>query len=73
MSKESKNPTEQPAMQEKTEEKKFQLEELRKECLKLFGVTSSTFAGATADLKGNEYSVSEIKQHIETWKKKEVK
>lgn len=72
MSKESKKPTEQPATQENTEEK-IQLEELRKECIRLFGVTSSTFAGATADLDGSEYSVSEIGQHIETWKKKEVK
>lgn len=68
----NKRPMQEPAVQEVTEEKKFQLEELKKNCMKLFGVTSSTFAGATANIPDGEYSIQEIKQHIETWKEQEV-
>lgn len=73
MAKEAKHTAEPAAVQKTTEEKKFPLEELGKSCVKLFGVTSSTFAGATADLAGKEYSTQEVRQHIEAWKKKEVK
>ena len=38
-------------------ETKYAKEELRKACVKLFGVTSSTFAGATADLPDGDYTV----------------
>lgn len=51
-----------------TKEKKFRLEELAKKSMKTFGVTSSTFAGATADLTEAEYTVSEVKKHIDEWK-----
>lgn len=54
-------------------ETKYAKEELCKACVKLFGVTSSTFAGATTDLPDGDYTVSEVKEHIKTWLEKEVK
>lgn len=51
---------------------KFSVEQLRENCKKLFGVTTSTFDGATYNLKG-KYTVSEMKTIIEKWKNKEVK
>ncbi|MBE6845035.1 MAG: hypothetical protein E7508_04880 [Ruminococcus sp.] len=51
---------------------KFSIEQLRENCKKLFGVTTSTFNGATYNLKG-KYNVSEMKAIIEKWKNKEVK
>lgn len=52
----------------------YTLEKLRKYCVELFGVTSSTFDGATNDLDGGkEYTKEEIKRHIETCLAKEVK
>lgn len=51
---------------------KFPLEKLRENCLKLFGVTQSTFDGAAHGLKG-EYAVSEIKKIIAAWQSKEAK
>ncbi len=47
---------------------KYPLAKLRENCLKLFGVTSSTFDGATFNLKG-EYTVEEAKIAIEKWKR----
>lgn len=51
---------------------KFPLEKLAAGCMTLFGVSSSTFAGATAGMNG-DYSVAEMKEHIGKWLKKEVK
>ena len=51
--------------------KKYTVERLRANCLKLFGVTTSTFAGATYGMTGT-YTVEEMKANIEAWKKKEV-
>ncbi len=59
-----KNP--QPA------EKKFALEKLRENCKALFGVSTSTFAGATLGMTGR-YSVEEMKAHLEKWGKEKVK
>ena len=53
-------------------ETKFTLEKLRENCGTLFGVSDCVFAGATANLTG-EYSVSEIKNTIAVWLKKEAK
>ena len=53
-------------------ENKYTIEKLRANCLTLFGVTSSTFDGATHGLN-DEYSVEEIKKIIEKWNKKEAK
>lgn len=54
-------------------EKKFTLKSLSKDSRRLFGVSNSTFAGATNDLAEGEYTVDEVKKHIEEWGKREVK
>lgn len=46
----------------------FPLETLRANSLKLFGVSSSTFDGATAGMQG-EHSVEEVKNKINKWLK----
>ena len=55
-------------------EPSFKLEKLREHCLEIFGITSSTFDGATFELdKERQYTKAEIKAQIEAWSKKEVK
>lgn len=49
----------------------FPIERLKKDCLQLFGVTTSTFDGATHTLKG-EYTVEEIRAKIMKWKNTQV-
>lgn len=51
---------------------KFTVERLREKCFALFGVTTSTFDGATYGLDG-EYTVEEMKDKIAKWQNKEVK
>ncbi len=51
---------------------KFTVEKLGESCQKLFGISRSTFDGATSGLKG-EYTVQEMKENISKWMKKEVK
>lgn len=51
---------------------KFTVEKLRENCRQLFGVSTSTFAGATYGMTG-KYTVEEMKAHIEEWGKKGVK
>lgn len=47
----------------------FTLDRLRKECLPLFGVTSSTFDGATMDMDASgKYTVDAVKEHIAQWR-----
>lgn len=58
-------------MQAKTP-KKYSVEQLQGNCRKLFGVSTSTFVGATHKMTG-KYTVEEMKAHIEAWKKKGVK
>lgn len=53
--------------------KKYSLAKLQKDCMELFGVTSSTFAGAVYDLADGAYTIEEIRSHIAAWQKKEVK
>ena len=60
---EKTNPAEKP---------KFPLDRLRRDCLKLFGVTTSTFDGATFKLNGN-FTVEDIKEKIDKWQKKKIK
>lgn len=56
------------------EEIKFPLNILRENCMKLFGVTSSTFAGAATNIpEDGEYTLTEIKNKINLWLTKEVK
>ena len=52
---------------------KYQLSRLRDNAVKIFGVSTSTFAGATAKLSDGEYTIEEIKNTIKVWKNKEVK
>lgn len=51
---------------------KFSIEKLRANCKKLFGVSVSTFDGATYGLNG-EYTVADMKSIISKWQNKEVK
>ena len=51
----------------------FPLGRLREDCISLFGVSSATFDGATADLSGNEFTVDEVKQKIKDWLNKPIK
>ena len=46
----------------------FTIEQLRPDCRTLFGVSVSTYDGATATLSG-EYTVQQMREHIETWLK----
>lgn len=57
----------------KNVEKKYSLEMLCANSFKLFGITSSTFRGATASVEKRDYSVSEVSEIVKSWKKKEVK
>ncbi|MCD7805689.1 MAG: hypothetical protein LUH03_11220 [Oscillospiraceae bacterium] len=55
-------------------EKTFTVTALGKHCRELFGVPSVVFAGATAGIDtAKKYTVSEMKEIITTWCKKEVK
>ncbi len=51
---------------------KFDLAALRKDCLKLFGVTSSTFDGAFAGKTG-PYTIDEAKSIITAWGREAAK
>lgn len=45
------------------EEARYTLEKLCENCVELFGITTTTFAGATAALTGNKlYTVAEKKR-----------
>lgn len=57
---------------EKAEAPKFTVERLGADCRQLFGVSSCTYAGATHGMTG-EYTVKEMKAHIEKWCGTEVK
>ena len=45
----------------------FSLDALRKNCTELFGVTESTFVGATCKLKGKEYTVEAMQNIVKAW------
>ena len=47
-------------------EPKCAIERLRKDSLKLFGVTTSTFDGATHGLRG-KFTVKEMRERIKKW------
>lgn len=51
---------------------KYAIAKLQENCRQLFGVSTSTFAGATYGMTG-KYTVNEMRAHIEAWKKREVK
>lgn len=53
--------------------KEYSLSVLRRECRKLFDVSTSTFDGATCGMDQDmEYTVEEIKNTIEKWKGRRV-
>ena len=54
------------------EQPKFKLSVLRENAVRLFGVSTATFDGATYDLPDGEYTVDEVKSIIADWNKKEV-
>ena len=65
---------EQSKSVEVADKKTFTLDRLRTDCLNLFSVASATFDGATSDMdKSKEYTVDEVRNHIDDWKKKGVK
>lgn len=64
--------TPEAAEKEVQQATKFPIEKLAANCRRLFGVSSCTFAGATHGLTG-EFTVEEMKKHIEKWCKQEVK
>ena len=49
-------------------EPEFSIPALRKDCLNLFGVTSSTFDGAMSGREG-AFTIASAKNIIEAWKK----
>ena len=51
---------------------KFSVEKLRENCMTLFGVTTSTFDGATHGVSG-EFTVDEMKNTIEKWQNTKIK
>ena len=53
-------------------ERKFSVGTLGEHCLELFGCSSATFAGATFGMEG-EYTVSEMRERIEAWSRKEAR
>lgn len=61
-----------PAAAEK-KERKIPLEKLRRSCVKLFGISPSTFDGAAVGLTESKYTVKEMRAIIDKWLKKEVK
>lgn len=52
-------------------ETKFSLEVLRKNCVKLFKVSSATFDGVTCNMEG-EYTIDEMKNKIKDWLNKPI-
>lgn len=51
---------------------KFPLSRLRKDCLRLFGVTVSTFDGAAFGLTGRQVTVAEMQDRINKWQNTRV-
>ena len=62
----------EPNIQESETTQRYTVEQLRIHALKLFGVTQSTYVGATHNLDG-EYTVEEMRDHINKWLNKEVR
>lgn len=54
--------------------KRIPVDRLRRSCVKLFGISPSTFDGATVGIDPNgKYSVEEMQNIIDNWLKREVK
>ena len=68
--------TEQKTTEPAKNEPVFSLEQLCKNCTELFGVSASTFAGATYHLKDKttvKYSVAEMKVLLHKWQSTVIK
>ena len=68
--------TEQKAAEPTKKESVFSLEQFRKNCTELFGVSASTFAGAIYQLKDGperRYTIAEMKTIIEKWQNAAIK
>ncbi|MDR1753315.1 MAG: hypothetical protein LBR74_00185 [Eubacterium sp.] len=50
----------------------FALERMQRDCLKLFGISKSTFAGASLGLTG-EFTIKEIREKINKWQNTKIK
>lgn len=64
--------TDEPVQQSTGQIAKFTIEKLRENCQRLFGVSISTFDGATHGMSST-HTVEQIKSTIEKWGAKEVK
>lgn len=53
--------------------KRIPVDRLRRSCVKLFGISPSTFDGAAVGLTESKYTVGEMKAIIDKWLAKEVK
>ena len=74
MAKKASKPAEAQGSAVDKREKKIPIENLRRSCVKLFGVSPSTFDGATDGLPaGSKYTVEEMRATINRWLKKEVR
>lgn len=51
----------------------YSIAQLRKHALEIFGVTLSTFDGATCGIKAKTYTIAEMQEIILKWKNKEAK
>lgn len=67
------NETNESSVTSEEKTKRFPLASFRKNCIKAFQISTSTFDGATYGLADKEYSMDEMKSIIEKWKGKEVK
>ena len=57
-----------PAAEKTADGRKIPIEKLRRGCVNLFGVTPSTFDGATVGIpEGSKYTVGEMQAHIDKW------
>jgi len=61
---------EQPAIEAKPAEPTFTVAQLRPSARNLFGISQSTYDGATDGLTG-EFTVAAMREHIEKWLKEE--
>lgn len=72
MAKSNENKQETVVNEEQIEQK-YSLESLRENCSELFGVSKAYFDGAVYGLDIQEYSISEMKEIIDKWGKKEAR
>ena len=63
--------TETPSPAPAPRSPKFTVERLRRDCFGLFGITASTYDGATHGLTG-EFSVAEMRAVIQKWQEQGV-